>query len=406
MTSHRRQQLCILVGLLALSFNLRPAGVSVGPVLSDMRAALSMSATVAGVVTTLPVLCFAGFGALSPKAAHRFGVHRVMLASLALAALALWGRSYASNSSLFIAATLPALAGMATANVLLPSLVKQHFPRRLGLITSLYSTALAVGMTCAAALTVPVADATGSWRGGLAVWAVTAAVAVLPWLGLLRHDVKPNARSGAVITFRQTATSPLAWWMALFFGIQSTQAYAIFGWSAEIYRSVGFSAQSAGLLLAVTSAVGIPVSLVLPAVAVRRSSQALIVVGLSLCYLIGYAGLIFWPRSGALVCAVALGLGTGIYPLILTLIGLRARTSGGVAALSGFTQSVGYLGGAVGPFMMGAVYDVSGSWTLPLVLLMLLVIPLLVAGLLVSRPRYLEGDLRSSDLVDEPVAPR
>ncbi|MEJ7702156.1 MAG: hypothetical protein WKF47_00020 [Geodermatophilaceae bacterium] len=121
MSAHRRQQLFILVGLVALSFNLRPAAISVGPVLSEVRAGLSMSPTTAGVVTTLPVLCFAGFASVAPWVARRVGMHRVMLLSLVLAAAALFVRAEAGTTGVFIAATFPALAGMAIANVLLPS---------------------------------------------------------------------------------------------------------------------------------------------------------------------------------------------------------------------------------------------------------------------------------------------
>lgn len=382
-----------MVGLLALAFNLRPTAVSVGPVLSDIRAGLSMGATTAGIVTTLPVLCFSAFGAVGPWCSRRMGVHRVMLAALMLAALGIAVRSTTDGSVVFIVATVVALAGLATANVVLPSLVKQHFPERIGLMTSLYTTSLAVGLTAAAALTVPVADMTGSWRGGLGVWGATALVAALPWLFLIRHDVKPGGTDASAISFAQTAHSRLAWWMALFFGTQSLQAYAAFGWLAEIFRDAGFSARDAGLLLALTTAVSIPVSFLMPRLAVRLTSQAPIVSTLSACYVVGYLGLIWWPHSGALAWSLLIGLGTGIFPLILTLIGLRARTSGGTAALSGFTQSIGYLIAAVGPFMMGAVYDVSGSWTLPLVILTALVAPQLIAGLFVSRPRYLEDEL-------------
>ena len=148
MTTHRRQQ-----------FVLRPPAISVGPVLDELRAGLSMGSTTAGVVTTLPVLTFAVFGATAPWFGLRFGMHRVMLGALALTAGMLALRSTVNSPGLFIVTTVPALAGMAVANVLLPSLVKRHFPHRIGLVTALYTTALSVGLTFASVLTVPVAHA-------------------------------------------------------------------------------------------------------------------------------------------------------------------------------------------------------------------------------------------------------
>lgn len=393
MPSARRHQLLIAIGLVALAFNLRPAAVSVGPVLQDLRAGLGMGSVTAGVLTTLPVLCFAGFGALAPSAARSLGVHRLMLLALLILSGGLALRALSGGAATFLAATVPALAAMATANVLLPSLVKQHFPRRVGLMTGIYTTALAIGLTSASVLTVPVATLLGSWRGGLAVWGITALVAVLPWLPLLRHDVKPDIGRHDAIATSAVLRTPLAWSMAAFFGLQSLQAYAVFGWLPQIFRDAGFAASKAGLLLGVTAAIGIPIAFALPRLAARLTSQAPLIVGLCAAYLLGYAGLILWPVQGAWLEAPLLGIGQGLFPLILTLIGMRARTSDGTAALSGFAQSVGYLIAAAGPLMMGAVYGATGGWTIPLLILAALVVPQAICGLLVSHPRYLEDEL-------------
>jgi CP family cyanate transporter-like MFS transporter len=392
-SSHRRQQIFIAVGLVVLALNLRPAAVSVAPVLSDLRASLAMTATTAGVLTTLPVVCFSAFGLIAPWCARVVGIHKVMLVSLVVAAAGLVGRVMVDSQALFFAATVPVLAGLATANVLLPSLVKLHFPRRIGLMTAVYSTAMATGLTAASVLTVPLSDATGSWRGGLAVWGGLALVAALPWLGLVRHDVRPEGPATGGIAFGTTATSPLAWWLAVFFGVQSLEAYAVFSWLPEVFRDAGVSAGTAGLLLGLTTAMGIPFAFVLPGLAARRHDQSVLVLALCACYLVGYAGLIVWPVGGAWVWAVLIGAGTGIFPLTLTMIGLRARTSDGTAALSGFVQSVGYLLGAVGPFMMGALFDATGSWTPPLLVLAAFVAPLAYSGVRSSAPHFLEDQL-------------
>ena len=296
-TSHRRQQVALLIGLTALAFNLRPTAVSVGPVLDEIRSGLGMSPATAGVVTTLPVLTFAFFGATAPWFGRRFGMHRVMLAALLLTTVMLVLRSSVDDPALFIVTTIPALAGMAVANVLLPSLVKRHFPHRIGLVTAAYTTALSVGLTFASVLTVPVADGRGSWRWGLALWGLTALVAALPWLGLLRHDVRPESERASTITARQTSRTSLAWAMAVFFGAQSLQAYAVFGWLPQIYRDAGFSAQTAGILLGVATATSIPISFLLPSMAVRRTNQAPLILTLCGFYAVGYLGLIWWPGS-------------------------------------------------------------------------------------------------------------
>ena len=388
-TDTRAERVLVVVGIVVLAFNLRPAAVSVGPVLNEIRTGLGMSGTTAGVLTTLPVLSFAGFGALAPWLARVLGLHRVTLIALGSVVVGLGLRSQTSNVPVFLLLSLLALAGMATANVLLPSLVKLHFPDRVGLMTSIYTTSLAVGLTLSSVLTVPLSQHLGSWRWGLFGWALTALVAALPWFGLLRHDRAPESTTGG-ISLGAVARTRLGWGMALFFGFQSLQAYSVFGWFAQVYRDAGFSAGTAGLLLGVITAMSIPLSFWLPSWAARMEHQAWLIVGLIACYPIGYVGLLVAPVAGAWLWAVLIGVAASVFPVVLTLITLRARTSEGTAALSGFTQSVGYLIAAIGPFGMGFLYDLTGGWTVPLVGLIVLVIPQLVAGLTVARPSYIE----------------
>jgi CP family cyanate transporter-like MFS transporter len=388
----RLQRALVVVGIVVLGFNLRPAAVSVGPVLDEITGGLSMSPTTAGVLTTLPVIAFAGFGAAAPGLARAVGLHRVTFLALLAVALGLGLRARTSDVPLFLLLSLIALGGMATANVLLPSLVKLHFPGRVGLMTSVYTTALAVGLTMASVLTVPISDTYGSWRWGLAAWAVTAGIAALPWVALVRHDRAPDPETRS-ISLRAVAGTRLGWGMAMFFGFQSLQAYSVFGWFAKIFRDAGFSAGTAGLLLGVVTAMSIPLSFWLPAWAARMTNQTWLVAFLVCCYPLGYLGMIVAPVAGAWLWAVVVGTGAAVFPVVLTLIGLRARTPEGTAALSGFTQSVGYLIAAIGPFGVGLLYDLTDGWTIPLAALIVLVIPQLVAGLAVARPSYIEDQL-------------
>ncbi len=157
--------------------------------------------------------------------------------------------------------------------------------------------------------------------------------------------------------------------MAITFGLQSAQAYAIFGWFAQLYRDAGFSASTAGILLGVITGISIPVSLWVPSAAAKREDQTSLLLLLLGCYPIGYLGLIFAPVEGAFLWAVLVGIGTGVFPLVLTMIALRSRTSDGTAALSGFTQAVGYALSIAGPLGVSILYDATGGWTVPLLML-------------------------------------
>jgi len=391
--SAARRTALVLVGLILLSFNLRPAAVSVGPVLEEVRRGLDLSGPEAGLLTSLPVLAFALFGALAPRFARVVGLHRAAAVSLVAVVIGLGGRSIVHDGTTFLALSAVALAGMATANVLIPSLVKLHFPDRIGRATAVYTTALAIGLTSAFLVTVPIADAFGGWRVGLGAWALTALVAVLPWVGLSAHD-RHLERDRRSISFTDVARTRIGWAMVLFFGLQSLQAYSIFGWFAQLWRDNGYDAEQAGLLVGIVAAVSIPLSLWLPAASARRDDQRALIIGVLSCYLLGYALLLVDAHTLAIPAALLIGVGCCVFPIVLTLIGLRAHTADGTAALSGFTQSLGYLIAAIGPFAVGAIYDATGEWTAPLWLLVILVLPLLAVGAYVGRPAYLEDQLR------------
>lgn len=388
-----------MIGIVLLAFTMRPAAVSIGPVLSDIVDDLQLSGVQAGLLTSLPVISFSIFGAATPRLAHRVGPHRLTVFALVAALIGMICRSLVAEPWSFLALSLLALSGMAAVNVLMPSLIKRHFPEWIGLFTAVYTTAMAISVTAASVFTVPISQASGSWRYGLATWAVLAALAIGPWLVLARRD-RPDGDAAPTATVRlgQVARTRLGWAMAVFFGMQSTQAYAVFGWIANLYRDVGFSATDAGLLLGLITGIGIPLSFVIPTLSSRRGAQLPILFTLTGCYLVGYLGLLLAPMSLAWLWATLVGIGTCIFPLILTLIGLRARTAAGTAALSGFTQSIGYLLSAAGPFTVGLLHDLTDGWTASLVLLLVLLVPMVVAGTIACRSGLLEDQLPSESL--------
>jgi len=392
-TARRRQRLFVLVGLVLLAVNLRPAAVSVGPVLEELTTDLAMSPTSAGLLTSLPVLAFASFGALAPWLARVVGLHRTTLLSLGAVVAGLSVRATVDHEPAFLVFSMLALGGMATANVLLPSLVKLHFPDRIGFVTALYTTALAIGLTGALTFTVPISEATDGWRVGLGVWALLALVAALPWLRLVLHD-RHLDRSVRPIRVADVMRTRLGLSMALLFGFQSMHAYVSFGWFAQLWRDAGFSPTVSGALVGLLAGVSIPLSLWLPTLAGRRNDHRSLLWGVIACYPVAYLGLILAPYSLAVVWAVLVGIGASTFPLVLTLIGLRARTAAGTAALSGFTQSAGYLLAAAGPFTVGLLYSATGGWTVPLSMMIVLVAPMLVLASYVGRPVHLEDQLR------------
>jgi CP family cyanate transporter-like MFS transporter len=388
----------VLVGIVLAALNLRPAITSLGALLEEARTGLHMSGSVAGMLTSVPPLCFALFGTAAPRLARRFGPGAVLCAGMAAIATGLVVRPFAGGTAGFLAASALALMGIAVSNVLMPVIVKRYFPGRVGSMTGLYSMALALGTSVAAAATVPITSALGgSWRVGLAVWAALAVVAVLPWLGLVRDRDREDGTGGtaegdAPAPAPRITRSPTAWALACFFGLQATGAYITMGWMPQIFRDAGVSPQTAGVLLAVTMVMGVPLAFVIPRLATRLSRQGPIAVGLGLCGLTGYLGLLLAPAAGAWAWALLLGISNCSFPLALTMIGMRSRTGAGVVRLSAFVQSTGYLISIPGPLLVGVLYQHSGGWGLPIGLMAALLVPQIAMGVLAGRDRTIEDE--------------
>ncbi|MGC0381786.1 CP family cyanate transporter-like MFS transporter [Streptomyces sp. SAI-129] len=394
----------LILGIVLAAVNLRPAITSLGALLEEVRDGLGMSGSIAGLLTSVPPLCFAVFGVTAPRLARRFGPGAVVCAGMVAITAGLLIRPYIGGTGGFLAATALALMGIAVSNVLMPVIVKRYFPDRVGSMTGLYSMALALGTSVAAAATVPLTNALGGhWQPGLAVWAVLPALAVLPWIPFVRNRRAPASTAQATPPGREgekpaeqpplrITRSRTAWALAVFFGLQATAAYITMGWMAQIFRDSGVSAGTAGLLLAVIMVMGVPLAFVIPRVATRLPHQGPIVVVLGVCGLAGYAGLYFAPVGGAWAWALLLGVSNCAFPLALTMVGMRARTGAGVAQLSAFAQSTGYLISIPGPLLVGVLYQHSGGWGLPIALMSALMVPQIVVGVLAGRNRTVEEE--------------
>jgi CP family cyanate transporter-like MFS transporter len=381
--------------MLLAALNLRTAVTSVGPVLDQLERDIDLSSTLAGVLTTLPVISFAVLGSLTPRVARRFGEKHTLVGALALMTVGLALRALVHSPWAFLALSVLALAGGAMGNVLLPVFVKRFFPHRIGPATAAYTTAMATGTTIAAGVTVPLAHLQDppSWRFGLGAWAALAVV------GLAATLVLPGRRSSQPGTEGQAIHRPMhhsrtAWALTVFFGTQSMQAYVQFGWFALFFTErAGVSATRAGLLVAVLAALSIPISMVIPSVAARLSDQRPLIMALVSCTIVAYVGMLAAPAAGAWAWVVLAGIGAGAFPLALTMIGLRTRSVATTGSLSAFAQSIGYVIAGAGPLLVGVLHGATGGWTWPFVLLFADLAVMALAGWVVGQHRFVEDDL-------------
>ncbi|MGK0149036.1 CynX/NimT family MFS transporter [Pseudomonas putida] len=350
----------LLLGLVLVALNLRPALSSMAPVLGQVSEGLGLNASQAGLLTTLPVLCLGLFAPLAPVLARRFGSERVILGILATLALGIVVRSSLGATGVFLG-SLMAGASIGIIGVLLPGIVKRDFPQHAGTLTGVYTMALCLGAAMAAGATVPLAQHfNDSWALGLGFWMLPALLALLVWL--------PQARQGhglhkVAYRVRGLWRDPLAWQVTLYMGLQSSLAYIVFGWLPSILIGRGLSPTEAGLVLSGSVIVQLVSSLSAPWLATRGKDQRLAILLVILITLAGLFGCLYAPLSGLWAWAVVLGLGQGgTFALALTLIVLRSKDGHVAAHLSSMAQGVGYTLASMGPFAVGLVHDLTGGW--------------------------------------------
>ena len=386
-----------LVAVLLLAVNLRPAVNALGAVVPELRDVTGLSASVTGVLLSLPMVAFAIIGLSAPALAGRFGPHRTVVAGLLALTLGQVLRVAVPGEAALFAGSLLALAGIAVANVVLPGLVRRHFPDRIPLMTSAYTTVLTVGAAASAALANPLERALhADWRTGIGSWAVISGLALVPWVAMtLQGPADDRAPIGSAgLPLRALARSGVAWTLSAYFGVQAMLAYVTFGWLPEILTDTGMSRTSAAYQSAVIIVVGVPPAMVVAPVLARMRRPWLLVVGLAACYIAGFTGLaVALHPSVVIVYSVLIGVGTAAFPVALTLIPMRSRTALATTSLSAFVQCAGYSIAAFGPFAFGVLYELTGGWSAPLLVLAALAVVQALAGVLAVRPRFVEDDL-------------
>ncbi|WP_041476124.1 CynX/NimT family MFS transporter [Pseudomonas ogarae] len=381
-----RRPWLLLLGLILVALNLRPALASMAPLLSEVSRSLGLSAAQAGLLTTLPVLCLGLFAPLAPVLARRFGAERVVLGILLALAGGIVLRSAFGQVGLFVGSIL-AGASIGVIGVLLPGIVKRDFAKQAGAMTGVYTMALCLGAAMAAGATVPLSEHLGhSWALGLGFWVVPALLAAVFWLPQVGE--KHGAHQVAY-RVRGLLRDPLAWQVTLYMGLQSSLAYIVFGWLPSILIGRGLTPTQAGLVLSGSVIVQLISSLAAPWLATRGKDQRPAIVIAMLMTLGGLLGCLYAPIDGLWGWAILLGLGQGAtFSLALTLIVLRSRDAHVAANLSSMAQGFGYTLASLGPFAVGVVHDVTGGWNALGWIFGLIGLGAIIAGIGAGRALY------------------
>lgn len=371
--------------IVLLALNLRTVVASLPPLLSDVRSDLGLSGVAAGLLTTLPVLCFGALAPLAPRLARRFAIERLLVACAVTTAAAAALRGAGGAVPLFAGSVL-AGTGVALAQAVLPVLIRARFSSQTGVLTGTFSMALTLGAALAALAAVPLMRALSDrWEASLVAWAVPAALAAGLWLpAALRTGTRVHGTPPPPLV-----RNALAWSVSLFFGVQSMAFYAGLAWLPSMLEDSGYTAGEAGTLQALSALLQLAPAFLIPVLAARRRSQAPLLAAIVALSATGVLGLLVAPGA-APAWMVALGIGQGgALGLALILPVLRGGDAASVASLTAMTLCVGYLVAATGPWLLGAVHDLSRGWSWPLLVLLAVTLLELLPGLPACRGRTL-----------------
>ncbi|ASU78527.1 MFS transporter [Actinopolyspora erythraea] len=375
-------------GILIVAINLRPAIASVAPVVGQIQSETGLSNTATGLLTTVPLLCFVLLSTTAPRLGRSYGEERTIALALLLLLAGILLRVVPAAVALFGGTVLVGVA-ITGGNVLLPTVIKKRFGAQSGVMTGLYTMGISIGTAAAAGLTIPWQQLTGvDWRTALAVWAIPAVLAVLLWIPQHRERRPPSGGTTGSVRGRQAWRSALGWGVTGFFALLSLTFYTVIAWLPKILTESGMDPATGGQMLSLANLVGIPFSLTAPILAARSGRQVWITTSFPGLLLLGLLGLTLSPGEGTVFWVLILGVGLGgTIGIGFMLVVLRAADSQGAAALAAMSQTAGYSVAATGPILTGALRDLTGSWTLPLLSLCLLVAIQIPIGMFVGQNR-------------------
>jgi len=389
----------LLLGIIFAGANLRAPLTSVGPIIETIRQDTGMSHTLAGMLTTLPLLAFAFISPIAPKISRRFGLENTLFGALLLLVAGIIIRFVPYISTLFIGTAVLGIA-IAVCNVLLPSLIKREFSNKVGIVTGIYAVSMNLWAAVASGITIPITEGLQlGWRGALASWVLLSVVSIVFWIPQLRVH---RQSASSLDTGGTLWHSRLAWKVTLFMGLQSTAFYIVVTWLPSILHQQGISTSGAGWLLSLAQFASLPATLIVSILAGRFSNQRGLV-GLSVIFLLlGYAGLFGGITSLAALSVILIGVGIGsAFGLATLFFVLRTQNAHQAAELSGMAQSIGYLLAAIGPTLFGFIHDVTDDWIIPQLILVLGACGLFIVGMEAGSSRFvttLENNYRSGSL--------
>ena len=379
----KSNSILIILGVIFLSLILRTPITSVGAILGPLKSILDINNTVAGFITTIPLIAFAIFSPMVAKLSNKAGLEKTLLLAVITISIGLALRFYI-NTYVFFLTTFIIGVGITVGNVLLPGLVKKYYPEKLGLMTGFYAVVMNVGAAVAAGVSYPILSTNiggEKFSAGLAVniWLVIAVINIFVYTAMSKKSSVSEVKDSHEKVHGYFKYSKM-WTIMLSMGLQSALFYCSVSWFSEIMISKGFTSETAGLLLSISQFAQFPSTFIVPILADKLHNKLIIPVVITIGYLVSLVGMLY--TSGNFVIMLTFIIifalaGGGSFSYVMYLFSVKSRNESEAADISGLAQSGGYLLAAVFPPLLGYIRDIS-DWNKALYVLILTAAVLLV----------------------------
>ncbi|MGO1990035.1 CynX/NimT family MFS transporter [Mammaliicoccus vitulinus] len=387
----------ILFGMIFVAATLRAPLTSVGPVIELIKSDLEISNTLAGLLTTIPLIIFGFVSPFVSKIVTKLTMSRTILYALLILLVGLLLR-VSGDIGLFIVGTILLGIAIAFGNVCLPSYVKWRFPLQIGLFTGVYSATMNFTAGLGGGLSYPLSEITPlGFRLSLSFWVVLTILAIVFWWPQVKSGKQEELQATKAMQAKvqgpkvRMVTSKLAWVVALTMAMQSMVFYTVIAWMPTILVDKGMSPTAAGFLLMLNQFSQVPMTFIFPIIASKMQNQKLLVTIVSMLFVLGFS-LLFSQSYIVLVIGIIIagfGMGAG-FSLCMTFFSIRARTNAGSMSLSGFGQSIGYFIAAIGPFLIGFLHDLLGGWDVGIISLIVISVLFYIFALQAASDKYVE----------------
>lgn len=389
-----------VTGIILMGLAIRTGVAAISPLATTIDLDVPLVGLPLGALGMIPPLAFSVAAAFSPWLARKVGIEGAAVVVGILGVVAhVWRGFSPTYASLFVA-TIVVMLSAGIGNVLLPALVKLYAPRAIGAVTAGYATAMSLSSAAPVLAGLWAADAFG-WRVSLAMWSIVSLFGALPWLVIIPYakrrglaEAELDATLPIPLTSVPLSKSPTAVSIMTIFAISGATAYSWFALLPLMLTDlVGFTRGESALALGLFTISGLPLSLIIPPLASRRGWAGPLVAVAIVAGAGGLLGLLLAPGVWVWLWISLICIGPMTFHMSLTLITERAKNHFSALQLSGYVNRVGYLLAAVGPLLVGLGYQLTGEWSVSLIMLLGLVALQVPAVWILGRERVVDDEL-------------